>query len=208
MKLGLFGGTFNPIHVGHLMIAEEARLSLGLDRVIFIPTGESYLKDQSVIVSRQDRLEMTRLAVESAGGCFEVSDIEANRPGPSYTCDTLASFRETYPEDTLYLILGADNVPELERWQNAEYILTEAKLVALARGDLDFMERIQEKAAELSERYGADITILSPFSLSVSSTQIRRFVRSGHAFRYLVTDPVYKYICTHGLYGYAKKEEE
>ena len=100
-RIGLFGGTFNPIHVGHLTIAEEARLSAGLDRVIFIPSGESYFKDPRQIASREDRLQMTRRA---CGEAYEVSDIETRREGPSYTAVTSRAFQEMYPGDALYLI--------------------------------------------------------------------------------------------------------
>ena len=109
-RIGIFGGTFNPIHVGHLTLAEEARLSAGLDRILLIPSGESYLKDPRQIAPRQDRLQMARLA---CAGRYEVSDLEIRREGPSYTAVTCAELRAMYPEDALVLILGADSLMEI-----------------------------------------------------------------------------------------------
>ena len=198
-KLGLFGGTFNPIHVGHLMIAEEARLAAGLDRVVFIPSGDSYLKDPSVIASREDRLAMTRLAVADAPEGFEVSDTETRREGPSYTSETLTAFHDRYPGDALFLILGADSLLELERWRSPETILRLATVLAFTRGGQD-EAALRDAAAALERRYGARIRLLSAFSLSVSSSEIRAFAREGHAFWPLVTPRVYRYIQDHGLY--------
>ena len=196
-RIGLFGGTFNPIHVGHLTIAEEARLSAGLDRVIFIPSGESYFKDPREIASREDRLQMTRLA---CGDAYEVSDIEIRREGPSYTAVTCREFREMYPGDALYLILGADSLMEIDRWRDPGAIFDAVTVLAFTRGGEDAAAFTAE-AGRLRQKYGARIEIIDVFTLDVSSSDIRRFIAEGHAFRHLVSEPVYGYIREHGLYG-------
>lgn len=196
-RVGLFGGTFNPIHVGHLSIAEEARIAGRLDRVIFIPSGESYFKDPAEIASRGDRLAMTRLA---CGAVYEVSDIETRREGPSYTAVTCAAFREMYPNDELFLILGADSVLEIERWRDPEAIFSAVTLLAFTRGGQDnaaFTAEVQR----LRETYGAKIQVIDVFSLEVASSDIRRWIREGHAFRHLVGEGVYSYILEKNLYG-------
>ena len=196
-RIGLFGGTFNPIHVGHLTIAEEARLSAGLDRVIFIPSGESYFKDPRQIASREDRLQMTRRA---CGEAYEVSDIEIRREGPSYTAVTCREFMEMYPEDELYLILGADSLMEIDRWRDPGAIFDTVTVLAFTRGGEDAAAFTAE-VERLRAKYGARIEIIDVFMLDVSSSDIRRFIAEGHAFRHLVSEPVYGYIREHGLYG-------
>ena len=196
-RIGLFGGTFNPIHVGHLTIAEEARLSAGLDRVIFIPSGDSYFKDPRQIASREDRLKMTRLA---CGDAYEVSDIETRREGPSYTAVTCRAFREMYPEDALFLILGADSVLEIDRWRDPGAIFDAVTVLAFTRGGED-AAALRAEAERLREKYRARIDIIDVFTLDVSSSDIRRFIAEGHAFRHLVTERVYGYIREHGLYN-------
>ena len=196
-RIGLFGGTFNPIHVGHLTIAEEARLAAGLDRVIFIPTGESYLKDAMDVAPKEDRLNMTRLA---CGEVYEVSDIETRRSGPSYTAVTCREFKRQHPEDQLYWIMGADSLMDMARWREPEAILSAVTLLAFTRGGADdaaFRRRVEALRAE----QGARIELIDVFSIDVSSSDIRRLIRGGHAFRHLVTDGVYRYIHKRGLYG-------
>ena len=196
-RIGLFGGTFNPIHVGHLTIAEEARLSAGLDRVIFIPSGDSYFKDPRKIASQEDRLQMTRLA---CGDAYEVSDIETRREGPSYTAVTCRAFREMYPEDALFLILGADSVLEIDRWRDPGAIFDAVTVLAFTRGGED-AAALRAEADRLREKYRACIDIIDVFTLDVSSSDIRRFIAGGHAFRHLVSEPVYRYIKEHKLYN-------
>lgn len=200
-RIGLFGGTFNPIHVGHLTIAEEARIAAGLDRVIFIPSGESYFKDPSQIASRMDRFNMTRLACAEV---YEVSDIETTREGPSYTAVTCRAFREMYPGDELFLILGADSVLEIDRWRDPGAIFDAVTVLAFTRGGQD-NAAFRAEARRLRDKYGARIEIIDVFAIDVSSSDIRRFISEGHAFRHLVTEGVYGYIRDRGLYDIAHR---
>ena len=195
-RIGLFGGTFNPIHIAHLTIAEEACLRAGLDRVIFIPSGESYFKDPRQIASRVDRLMMTRLA---CGSVYEVSDMETRREGPSYTAVTCRAFREMYPDDELFLILGADSILEIDRWRDPAAIFEAVSVLAFTRGGQDNAALLAE-VERLRIKYGARIEVIDVFMLDVSSSDIRRFIADGHAFRHLVTEDVYRYIRQKGLY--------
>lgn len=196
-RVGLFGGTFNPIHVGHLTIAEEARLAAGLDRVVFIPSGESYLKDPASVASREDRFNMTQLA---CGGLYEVSDIETRRPGPSYTAVTCREFRSLCPEDELFLILGADSLMEIDGWRDPQAIFDCVTVLAFTRGGQD-AAAFHAEAERLREKYGARIRVIDVFSLDLAASDLRRWISQGHAVRHLVTGPVYDYICARGLYG-------
>ncbi len=198
-RLGLFGGTFNPIHVGHLMIAAEARQALALDEVLFIPSGNSYLKDPAEIAPRAARLEMTRLAVATLGAGFGVSDVEIRREGPSYTRDTLAEFAAARPGDRLFLILGADSILEIETWREPAEIFRLATVIAFTRGGSD-TTALRVQAEALRARFDARIELIETFSLAVSSSDIRRWIRTGHAFAPLVTAPVAGYIRAEGLY--------
>lgn len=195
-RVGLFGGTFNPIHIGHLTIAEEARAAAALDEVIFIPSGESYLKDPLEIAPREDRYAMTKLA---CGDHFAVSDIETRREGPSYTAVTCREFRRARPEDDLFLILGADSLLEIERWRDPQAIFDCVTLLAFTRGGQD-ADAFRRQAEHLRTQYGARIRIIDVFTLDISSTEIRRWIAQGHAVRYLVTPPVHRYILEHHLY--------
>ena len=199
-RIGLFGGTFNPIHVGHLTIAEEARLAGQLDRVIFIPSGDPYMKDPLRLAPRAARLEMVRRAAGVDPDHYAVSDCEVRREGPSYTCETAAAFRAEYPSDERFLILGADSLLEIETWRQPEKIFDAVDVLAFARGGVDG-RALRDKAAALRRRYGARIELIETFGLALSASDVRGWIAGGHAFRHLVTEPVYRYILREGLYG-------
>ena len=203
-RIGLFGGTFNPIHVGHLTLAEEALIAGRLDRVVLIPSGESYFKDLLGIASREDRLRMTQLACR---GLYDVSDIEIRREGPSYTSVTCDSFKRSHPEDALFLLLGADSLMEIEKWHDFEAIFRCSSILAFARGGED-TEALHGQAARLSKLYGAQIEVFDTFRLSLSSSEIRGRIAEGQAFRHLVTEPVYQYICRKRLYGFISGQDD
>ena len=149
-KVGILGGTFNPVHMAHLIIAEIAREEAGLDDILFIPSGCSYLKDASDILPAKDRIHMTGLAIED-NSHFALSTIEIDRGGNSYTCDTLLELKHRYPDQEYYLIVGADNLFTMEEWKDPEVIFGNAKILAAVRGSKKRAD-MEEKIAELKEK--------------------------------------------------------
>jgi len=185
------GGTFDPIHHGHLVAAEEARVALELSRVLFIPAGRPWQKERHDVTAGSHRLAMTRLAIED-NPCFEVSTIELDREGLTYTIDTLRTVHEQHPADDLYFITGADAMLQILTWKDPDEILELARFVAVTRPGHDL--------GDLRER-GERIVILEIPALAISSTDIRERVASGRPIRYLVPDQVRRYIDEQGLYG-------
>ncbi len=197
-KVGILGGTFNPVHMGHLIIAEMAQEEAGLDDILFIPSGCSYLKDASDILPAKDRIHMTGLAIED-NSHFALSTIETDREGNSYTCDTLTELKERYPDQEYYLILGADNLFTMEEWKDPEVIFGNAKILAAVRGDKKSAD-MEEKIAELKEKYNADITLLHMKHVDISSSMIREKVAEGRSIRYMLPEKVREYIKKNHFY--------
>jgi nicotinate-nucleotide adenylyltransferase len=190
--VGLFGGTFDPIHIGHLIAAEEAREAAGLDRVVFVPCGIPPHKSSELISAGTVRLEMTRLAVQGNPG-FEVSEFEVSRNEASFTIETVRHFSKRLGGDAeLFLIVGADSVLEMSTWKNPAELLAESRPVVVSRPgfDLDRMEpRVRDR-----------VLLVEGVSVNVSSTDIRARVASGRSVRYLVPPPVLSYIVQNKLY--------
>lgn len=193
-KLGIFGGAFDPVHIGHLVEAQYATEKLGLNKLLFIPTGDHPLKPQSA--SSESRLEMTRIAIQD-NPFFELSDIEIKRAGKSYTIDTLQQVKKLYSAEELYLIVGIDNADTFHKWHRINEILDMCKVVVLSR----MMTDDYVLSPSLLEK----ITILDSPIIETSSTDIRERLAEGKSIRYLVPDKVREYISTHELYG-AKHE--
>lgn len=196
-KLGIMGGTFDPIHNGHLMIAEQMRDEMQLDAVLFIPAGTPHFKIDAQGASKIDRLCMTRLAIAS-NPFFFASDIEIARPGITYTADTLKELSDFYPHaTTFYFITGADAIAKLPCWKDASEIANMAELVATSRGGYDL-----EKARASIEASSLNCTIhyKQVPNLAISSTDVRKRVALGKTIRYLVPDAVYDYIVENNLY--------
>jgi len=196
-RVGVMGGTFDPIHHGHLVAAQEAASALALDRVIFIPVWQPPHKPEEPSASPADRLCMVRLAVE-ANPQFEVSTIEIDSPGPSYTVDTLRRLLERDPDLDLHFIVGMDSLSELPRWRDPAEILRLARIVALHRPRWEIVD-LDELARLLPESAGRVSVVPMP-ELDISSTELRERAREGHPIRYLVPDPVAAYIEEHQLY--------
>ncbi|SRR5579883_571022 len=198
MRLGVYGGTFDPIHVGHLAAAEEAAYRLGLDQVLFVPAGRQPLKDREPGATGQDRLAMIEAAI-AGNPRFGVSAIELERPAPSYTVETLRFLRQSHgPACELFLLVGVDAANTLQRWRGPAEILRLARLVVMSRGaraepDWGMLEGI---AADARQR--ADL--LAVPDIDVSASEIRRRAAAGEPFRYQVVDAVWEYIQSHGLY--------
>lgn len=198
MRIGVLGGTFDPIHLAHLLIAEEARVRLGLEEVVFIPTGQPWMKAHTPVSPAHDRLTMVRLATAS-NPFFRVAAMEVDRPGPSYTVDTLAALRTEYgPEAVMFFILGVDSAHEFHRWKEPERILELATLAVVTRpGTEDF------NAASLSKLYECApqrVATMEGVAIDISGRELRRRVAKGESIRYWVCGEVAKYIYDHGLY--------
>jgi nicotinate-nucleotide adenylyltransferase len=199
--LTIFGGTFDPVHVGHLIVARAAAEQLGLDRVTLMPTSSPPHK-ASARASGEHRLEMLRLAVADDPR-FEVSDLELRREGPSYTYDTLQDLRKRFPGARLHWLIGADMLKILGEWRRAGDVVDLAEWVIAARPPVSQAEsllgRLREKfTPDQIERLRRGI-VRTPL-IEVSSTDVRSRVSDGLEIRYLVPDAVEAYISSHGLY--------
>ncbi|MBI3945795.1 MAG: nicotinate-nucleotide adenylyltransferase [Armatimonadetes bacterium] len=195
-RIAVMGGTFDPVHTGHLVVAEEARARFALDQVIFVPAAVPPHKQRADISSGEDRYAMVLLATAS-NPFFAVSRIELQRPGPSYTIDTIREFRAAFgPEAALYFITGADAVLEILTWHHPEAIIRECRFIAAARPGYD----LQQMTRRLPKHFQAAIDTLVAPGVDVSSSEIRRRVREGVPIRYLTPEPVEDYIRKNNLY--------
>jgi len=198
MRVALLGGTFDPIHVGHMVIAEEARAKLDLDTVMFVPAGDPWMKRDDVMASPEHRINMVRIAIHANDG-LSASSIEIDKAGPSYTTDTLTETRMRYQEnDKLFFILGGDAIQDFHLWKNPRDILSQAQLIAVPRpgnARID-MSDLEQKMPGISSK----TTILESPLLDISSRNIRERVSTGHSIRHLVQEGVVDYIYKHGLY--------
>lgn len=189
MNIGIFGGTFDPVHWGHLIVGGYVRNALGLEKVVFVPSMISPHKQERPAAGAEDRLAMLRLAVKGLEG-FEVSDVEIARGGVSYTVETLSEFHKISPECHLSLLIGADNFIEFDTWKEPEKVRSLAQLVVMSRPGT---------SAEVSLADHGVLRIKVP-EIRISSSNIRALTREGKSIRYLVTDRVAEYIYSHHLY--------
>ena len=197
-RVGIMGGTFNPVHIGHLLIAEQSYHEYGLDYVLFMPAGHPPHKQQERIIKNEDRLAMVLLATEDVP-YFKVSDYELKKEGLSYTWETLSYFTRTAPENDYYFIMGADSVKDLEHWRHPEIILQKAHVLAAVRGDTDLVA-LRREADQLEQKYNTKISLLGAPELDISSRELRDRVVQGASIRFMVPEKVRKYILDHGLY--------
>ena len=197
-KIGVMGGTFNPVHMGHLLLAEWAMEAAGLDQILFIPTGVPYMKDNCHVLSGDERLQMTALAIEDHPA-FAVSGMEVERKGYTYTCDTMEQLKEKSPKDNFYFIMGADCLYTIEKWRDPERIFRVCDVIAAARNGSS-LPQIAEKCKELSEKFHGKILLLQFPAMEISSTDIRERVACGRSIRYLVPEKVRDYIISNHLY--------
>lgn len=205
-KTGILGGTFNPVHMAHLILAETAKEEAELDEILFIPSGCSYLKDASGILPAKDRIHMTGLAIEDNPD-FALSTIETEREGNSYTCDTLLELKERYPDREYYLIVGADNLFTMEQWKDPDVIFQNARILAAVRGSKKRAD-MEEKIAELKEKYDADITLLNIRHVDISSSMIREKLSEGRSIRYMLPEKVREYIIKNHFYEKKDAQEQ
>lgn len=190
MNIGLFFGSFNPVHVGHLIIANHMANYTNLDKVWLMVSPHNPLKDKNALINMYDRLEMTRLAVEDSLN-IAVSDAEFKLPQPSYTIDTLTHLKERYPEHSFFLIMGADNLASLKKWKNYELLLRDYKIVVYPRPGYNDLELMTHPS----------VTITNTPLMELSSTFIRRAIKEGRSVKYMVPEPVIRFIESKNLYG-------
>jgi len=227
MRLGIFGGTFNPVHYGHLRVAEEARFKNALDKVIFIPSGSPPIKT-SELADASLRYLMTRLATASNPD-FILSDIELRQTGKSYTVNTIQRLREIYTGDELFLILGIDAFLDMAVWRQPEKIISIVDFIVVTRPGFDipdvfkspyivqepaFSANIKEKSQEFfaTKSYkvsfrlisGRSLTLLNITPIGISSTDIRGLVMDGKSIKYLLPEKVERFIYEHNIYGEKK----
>lgn len=199
MKIGIMGGTFDPIHIGHLLLGEFAYENFHLDEIWFLPNGNPPHKttDESG-VSLDDRIEMVKLATDDVP-YFRMNLYEASSKKHSYTYSTMRALREMYPEHEFFFILGADSLFSIEQWKNFREIFPSCTILAAMRDDKD-TESMQAQIRYLNEKYGADIRLLQAPLVEISSTTIRRRAEKGLSIRYMVPDIVSEYIQSNALY--------
>lgn len=200
-KIGILGGTFNPVHMGHLFMAEYARERLGLDMVIFMPTGMSYMKAAKDILPGKIRKKMLDISI-SDNDFFVSSDIELQRKGNTYTYETLKELKVLYPMAELYFLVGADCLFSIEKWVEPQEIFKNCTLVAANRNHASNKELLSKKQ-DLEQEFGAKVLLLDFPTIDISSTEIRRRLKDEESVRYMVHDALLEYLQETQLY---KKE--
>ena len=188
LNLGILGGTFDPPHLGHLVLAQAAYETLILDKIVLIPAKIQPHKTNKIMASAQSRYEMCKLAINDDPR-FEISDMEIRRSGLSYTVDTLQELKSLRPDSKLTLVIGADNISDIADWKDPERIFSLCEVAAAARPN-----------CRPEGAYVSRIKIFDMPMVEISSTQIRQRVMAGLSIKYLVPQSVEKYILHHGLY--------
>ena len=192
------GGTFDPVHYGHLVAAEGVRHEFNLDKVIFVPSGRPPHKTENRITNPGHRLSMTELATAS-NPYFEVSSLEVKRPGLSYTIDTIMDFHSMYEYLELYFITGGDALLEILTWKDVDKLFSLCKFIAVTRPGYSF-ENLGEKMPGLPESFLRNIHTMEVPALAISSTDIRKRIRTGRSIKYLLPEAVEHYINSCYLY--------
>ena len=195
-RIGILGGTFDPIHLGHLIIGEQARMELGLSKVVFVPAGKPWLKSDEMVTSVEHREQMVRLATATNSN-FQVSTVEVDRPGPSYTVDTVEMMKqELGSQAQLFLIMGADVLNELPRWREPQRLSQMCEFVVVPRASRGNPQDLESNIPGITSR----IVWLNSPEIGFGSTMIRARVAQGLSIRYLVPEKVEKYITENCLY--------
>ena len=198
MNIGVLGGTFDPVHIGHLKVAEEVTARLNLSEVIFTPAGQPWLKADNLISAAEHRLEMVRLALSGKDN-FKLSTMEIDRTGPTYTVDTMAELQSQLgADDELFFILGWDNLAQLPQWHEPSRLIELCRLVAVPRVDYPppDLASLEVTIPGLSER----VILLEEPRIDINASEIRQRVRQGLSIRNLVPEAVEGYIKEHRLY--------
>lgn len=197
-KVGIMGGTFNPIHMAHLILAEKAYEQFGLDEIVFLPSRRPAYKELQEVIEEKYRQDMIELAIKD-NPHFTIDTMEFEREGNTYTSDTLIELTKANPEVEYYFILGGDSLFQMEGWNRPEIVFSKACILAAQREDKTD-EEILDKVEELKKKYHADIRLLSVPQMDISSKMIRDLIKQGKSVRYLLPKPVLDYIDANGLY--------
>ena len=192
------GGTFDPIHYGHLMLAQNALDTFSLDEILFVPSGTPWLKESTKVLSKNKRVSMTGMAIEDNPD-FALSTIEIDREGNSYSYETVEELKKGQPEPDFYFIMGADSLLEIERWKHPDRLMADCTLLVAVRDDCD-KEGLEKQIAYLKDKYQADIRILPANRMDISSTKIRQMIQEGKSVRYMLPDQVIRFIQKNHLY--------
>jgi nicotinate-nucleotide adenylyltransferase len=200
LRLGILGGTFDPPHIGHLILAEEARLALALEQVLFVPAGAPWRKAGQELSPREHRLAMVRLAVDD-NPHLAVSTLEIDRQGPSYTADTMTELREQFgPETEFFFIMGADSLADFPHWHEPQRILELARLAVAERPEPEDVGLEGGLAEDLARAMRERVLWLRMPLIAISASAVRERVQQGQPIRYWVPPAVEEYIRQHGLY--------
>lgn len=200
MKIGVFGGTFDPIHLGHLIIAEQCREQANLDQVRFVPSARPPHKSEKEISAFERRSDMLQLAI-AGHPAFRVDELEKDRPGPSFTADTLAELHRSYPGAELYLMIGSDCLPDLPGWHDPVRIVKQASILVTARPGWDVWSPEQLRTAiKLPDDVPLHMQVLSIPLIDIASRDLRRRVSEGRSIRYFVPSAVTAYVADKGMY--------
>ena len=198
MKIAIMGGTFDPIHYGHLATAEAVRIKFTMDKIMFVPCGNPPHKEDRLIIDKSFRCDMVNLAVMS-NNYFEVSTSEIDREGRSYTIDTLRELTQQFPNSQLYFITGADALCDIDSWKNAKEVFSLATFIAATRPGVK-LSSFDTKISELKTKYNANILNVHVPSLDISSTNLRQRLKNNESIKYLLPEKVEKYIYKNDLY--------
>jgi nicotinate-nucleotide adenylyltransferase len=198
LRIGVLGGTFDPVHIGHLILAEEARDLLDLAIVYFVPAGDPPHKRDRRLAPVDARVRMIELAI-AGNTSFQVSRIDADRPGPHYTIDMVELIKRQLPAGSeVYFLMGFDSLRDLPGWHEPARLVAACRLVALTRHDIELdWGRLEAALPGIRQR----VTILDMPELEIASNQVQQRVRAGRSIRYLVPEKVRRYIAAEGLYG-------
>lgn len=203
-KIGIMGGTFDPIHNGHLMLGEQAYKEYGLKEVWYMPSGHPPHKKSRNVTEPAIRLAMTELAVKAYKG-FVCSDFEIKRTGYTYTAQTLRLLHEAYPEHSFYFIIGADSLYEIENWYEPDLVLAQAVILTAWREYEEADRSMERQIAYLASKYNADIRTLHCGEMDISSAELRRMIARDQSIADYVPGEVVAYIKAHGLYQELEK---
>ena len=198
-KIGIMGGTFDPIHNGHLMLGEQAYKEYGLNEVWYMPSGHPPHKKSRNVTEPAKRFAMTELAMKAHEG-FVCSDFEVSRTGYTYTAQTLRLLHEAYPEHSFYFIIGADSLYEIEKWYEPDQVLAQAVILTAWREYEEADRSMDRQIAYLISKYGADIRTLHCGEMDISSAELRYMIARGQSIADYVPWEVAAYINAHGLY--------